>query len=407
MRSSLLCLGCVICLSCAATLAWGDPLPVGDWQAHGLTADHRDAITRALQQGINRQLIPGGALLILHRGEVVFREGFGVADLSTGRKFTADTPCRIASVTKPHTATMIVRLAEQGKLTLHEPIDKWLPEFQGVLGPDGQPAARAPTLAECLSHTAGFAGNDALKRGAVDIPFTGTLEQSMRELARLKLLARPGTKWDYSRLGFMAAGRVAEVVTGKSYSQVMQETLLEPIGCEVASFEMTPELEARLAVAYQRQRGRFELRRPDLEVDDRTPNPGGGLISTLDDVGRLLLLHRNRGRVGDRQIVRPESLAQMYVSQPGSNGNGYGLGFNVLRKRADGTTSRVQHIGASGTLAWFDFDADLGVVLLTQVPTPQIQNWRNQVIRVIGEVFQAGTTDASESDPADNATPTN
>jgi CubicO group peptidase (beta-lactamase class C family) len=373
-----------------------EPLPTGDWMQHGLSTDQRAQIIDAFEQGIRRRIIPGGALLIIHRGEVILRQGFGLADLAARREFTADTPCRIASVTKPHTATLLVLLAERGQLTLDQPIDRWIPGFRGVRLTGGAPAARAPTLSECLSHTSGFPGNDAIKRGTLDLPMTGTLEETVAELSRRELLAEPGTRWDYSRLGYMAAGRVAEIVTGRSYASLLETELLDPIGATSATFEVTPELEARMAVAYQRGRGGFVPRRPDMELESRTPNPGGGLIATLDDVGRLLLLHRNRGRVGERRLLKPESLARMYVAQPGTNGNGYGLGFNVLATRPDGTTSRVQHIGASGTLAWLDFDADLGIVVLTQVPTPQIQNWRNQLVRTITTVFRTSADSAPE-----------
>jgi CubicO group peptidase (beta-lactamase class C family) len=104
--------------------------------------------------------------MIIHKGEIIFREAFGLADLDTKRPFTTDAMCYVASATKPHTATMIVMLADQGKLSLDEPVDKYLPQFKSLGIRDKGPASRAPTIKECLSHTTGFPGNKAIKSGA-------------------------------------------------------------------------------------------------------------------------------------------------------------------------------------------------------------------------------------------------
>jgi len=94
-----------------------DPTGEKAWLAHGFTESQRASLREAFRWGIENRFIPGGALLIAHRGEPVFREAFGVADLETGRPFTVDAPCRIASVTKPHTATLLAMLMAEGKLS--------------------------------------------------------------------------------------------------------------------------------------------------------------------------------------------------------------------------------------------------------------------------------------------------
>src|SRR4051794_25081221 len=76
------------------------------WLRHGFRDMQRDKIRAALQLGIDQKFVPGGAMLIIHQGEPIFREGFGVASLDTRQAFAIDAPCRIASVTKPHTSTL-------------------------------------------------------------------------------------------------------------------------------------------------------------------------------------------------------------------------------------------------------------------------------------------------------------
>jgi arylsulfatase A-like enzyme/CubicO group peptidase (beta-lactamase class C family) len=360
-------------------------LPQGDWTAHGLTDEQRERIRAAFRAGIDEKFVPGGALMLIHRGEVIFSEAFGEADVESHRPFTTDTPCRIASLTKPHTATLLVKLAADGKLSLDEPVDKWLPEFRGIRVRGQGEAKRAPNLRECLSHTTGFPGNNVLKAGSFKVNFDGDLKDAVADLATKPLLAEPGTRYAYSRLGYMTAGRVAEVVTGKSFGDLMAEMLLEPLGAQVATFEPSEEVAFRMATAYERTREGFRTRGGDRLGS--VINPGGGLVSTLDDVGRLLLLHRNRGRIGSQQFVPESLLQQMYVPQPATSGTGYGLGFNIMQKREDGTPARIRHTGASGTLGVVDFDRDLVLIVLTQVPQQQTMRWRSRLVEVIDEVF--------------------
>jgi CubicO group peptidase (beta-lactamase class C family) len=366
--------------------SWGNERDGDAWPAHGLTVEQRDQIRAAFRRGIDQKAIPGGNLLLIHKGESVFREAFGSGDIESGRLFEVDTPCRIASLTKPHTATTMVMLAEREQLSLNIPVEEYLPVFKGIRVRGGEAARRSPTLLECLSHTTGFPGNNALKRGDVEIEFGESLEDAVNDLASRELLAEPGTRHAYSRLGYMVAGRVAEVVTGKPFPEVMRDELLKPIGATDATFEPTHELLERMATPYERTNGGF-TRRVGERLSGAVMNPGGSLISTLDSVGRLMQLHRNHGSLDGRPLVRMESLNQMYVAQPTTPGTGYGLGFNIMKKRADGTASRIRHTGASGTLAFLDFDRDLIAIILTQVPQTQTIRWRNQLVRTIDTVF--------------------
>jgi CubicO group peptidase (beta-lactamase class C family) len=374
--------------------AWDIKDPTGEaaWLADGLTAAQRDDIRAAFRWGIRRRFIPGGALLIVHRGKVVFREAFGVADLETGRPFTVDAPCRIASVTKPHTATLMAMLVEDGKLAWDDPVDKYLPRFSGVKVRGKGPAARQPKIRELLSHTAGFPANKEPESNARKVK-TGnkTLADAADQLAADGLATEPGSVFAYTGSGYIVAGRIAEIVTGREFNVLMKERLLDPIGATTAVFYpfASKELKARMPTMYQRQEGRL-VKRDDSSRGEGAmpfPSPGGGLISTLDDVGRLLLLHRNRGMVGAGRRIAPESLRALYQPQRATGPEGYGLGFNVLRTGADGVGDRVRHIGASGTLVLMDFKRDLLLVMLTQVPQTQTLPFRAQVLKAVGSVF--------------------
>ena len=362
-------------------------LPTVEWVSHGFTTEQRDTIRAAFQDGVDQGAIPGGSLLLVHRGEVVFREAFGVDDLDTHHAFPVDARCRLASVTKPHSATVLAILADRGKLSLEDPIDKYLPEFSQIKVRGKGLASRRPTIAECLSHTSGYPGSQALTPDSLDFDWqNGTITGIVSALATTPLVNEPGTQNAYSWTGYMIAGRVAEIVTGKEYSALMRELLLDPVGATSTSYPS--ENTQRMPAAYERTPE--GLRPFQGEPFGSVINPGGGLAGTLDGVGRFLLLHRNRGRVDGRQIVSADALTRMYVPHPVSKGREYGLGFNVLRQRPDGTAGRVMYIGGSGTLVAIDFDQDLIIVVLTQVGRQDIQ-WRRQLLRQIDRVFASAS----------------
>jgi CubicO group peptidase (beta-lactamase class C family) len=360
------------------------------WLRHGFSESQREEIRAAFRWGIEREFVPGGALLLIHRGEPIFREAFGVADLESGRPFTVDAPCRIASVTKPHTATLMAMLVEQGKLGWNDPVDKYLPAFAGVSVRGKGPAARSPRIRELLSHTAGFPGQPAIQSGQWRINITGTLADAVNDLPAQGLAAEPGSVHVYTGMGYMVAGRIGEVVTGKDFGALMEELLLDPIGATTATFYPSEELKARMPTPYERKEGglvRLDLStRPEARAT--FPNPGGRLISTLDDVGRFLLLHRNRGVANGKRLIAPESLEALYRPQPATGQSSYGLGFNVLKVGDNGIGVRLRHIGASGTLAQLDFESDLLIVFLTQVPQAQTLPFRQRLMKAIYTVFQ-------------------
>ncbi len=244
----------------------------------------------------------------------------------------------------------------------------------------------APTLRQCLSHNTGFAGNNDLKAGTFDLDLDGSLADVVADLATKELLALPGTRHAYSRLGYITAGRVAEIVTGRPFPQLMERMLLRPVGAFDATFNPSPELEQRIPVSYVRSDDGFEERTG--EPLGTVLNPGGGLVSTLDDVARVMLLHRNRGKVGYRQLVSAESLQQMYVPQPPTSTKGYGLGFNIMKRNADGSAARIRHTGASGTLAVLDFENDVILIVLTHVPQTQTNRWRNRLVETVFKTFE-------------------
>lgn len=347
----------------------------GAFAAPALESRRAEALRAVWREGIAGGFVPGGVMLVLHHGEPVFREGFGRPDLARPEPFRADATFRIASVTKPFTATLLAMLVADGRITWDDPVERHLPEFRGVRVQGGAPARRAPMIRELLSHTAGFAGQQARTEERWRFRTDGTLADAVRDLARAGLAAEPGSRYAYTGLGFMVAGRVAEVVGGVEYAELLSRRVLQPIGADGAGFlaAQPAERRARLPVFYEwRESGLVPASESGRDEPVLAfPNPGGGLVATADEVAALLLLHRNRGRVGERVLLPEALLGDLHTVQPGTGRDGYGLGFNVVRAGPDGRGTRLRHNGASGTLAVLDLERDFIVVALTQVPTKQ------------------------------------
>jgi len=369
-------------------------LPTGDWKAHGLSADQRERIRQVFLSAIEKKVIPGGSLMLIDRGEVIFREAFGFADLDTKRPFSTEDLCHLASLTKPFTSTLVAILVDEGELAWDDPVDKYLPQFKGVAVVDRGPAQRCPTIRELLSHTAGFPARGPNKKFFYNVDPRGTLEEFVDVLAKTGLTREPGVHYAYNSADIMVAGRVAEVVTGRSFDVLMREKLLAPIGATEARFRPSRKTLARIPRQYAVAKEGFQPQDISLEIllaeNTKLVRPGGGLFATLDDVGRFLLLHRNKGMANGKQIVSAKTLEDLYVPQPHTPGQGYGLCFAVNKQGAAGRKGpglRVQHSGSSGTLGVVDFEKDLVIVLLTQTQLRYTGKFRGRLLGTIYDVL--------------------
>lgn len=359
-------------------------LPIGDWIEHGFSAEKRDALRTFFQKSTKKMEIPGGALLIIHQDEVIFKEAFGIYDLETGRPFPTDEVCLIASVSKSISSTLMVILEERGFFSLDDPVEKWIPAFKNIKIREGAKPDQPPLLRQTLSHRSGLPGNADLEEG--DPLIRGSLSKVAESLATYGLLAEPGTRYAYSEAGYKTAGRVAEVATGKSFEVLLKEYLLDPLGMTHTTFHPVIEDINKWPRAYQREEG--ELKPLSAEFIENALksgiDPGGSLFSTLDDMGRFLLFHLNRGKVKGKQLVSAEALDQMLNSPEGQAGPPYGLGL-ALGSRGPG---QARHLGGSGTFIWFDFEKDLTGFLLTQTRWRGNRAFQQKFMQIIKTTFE-------------------
>ncbi|GAB1528592.1 MULTISPECIES: serine hydrolase domain-containing protein [Brevibacillus] len=236
--------------------------------------------------------VPGAAIGVAKHGQLVYAKGFGYRDAEQGQVATVDTLFGIASITKSFTAIAIMQLQEAGKLTVADPVSRFLPEFHVKMGS----GTEAITIHNFLTHSSGLPPlscvDEALKLGL------NTYEELMTYMAQLEfpLLGAPGTEFSYSNDCYTLLGAIIERVSGKPYSTYVKEHILQPAGMQRSCFSLA-ELEG------------YEDRTPLFE----TPpfQSSGGLKSTLTDMMRYTELFRTKGLIGKERILRTESVQQM------------------------------------------------------------------------------------------------
>jgi CubicO group peptidase (beta-lactamase class C family) len=342
-----------------------------------------------MQQFVDEQQISGSVTLVGRSDAVVSLEAVGRRSIEDDLPMRPDTLFRIASMTKPITAIGIMMLADQGKLAIDDPVEKYLPEFRGpmmVAGPPGdtitlKKPARPITLGDLLTHTSGLPGK--LPPGLADLydRRDRTLAEAALAFSQRPLDFEPGSRWAYSSPGIDTLGRVIEAAAGVSYERFLEERLFEPLGMADTTFYPAAAQVARTAVVYERRQGALRpvaAFRGGPPEGAKYPHPAGGLFSTAPDLARLYQMMLNGGTRAGRRYLSESSVAAMTRVQTGdlragfSEGIGFGLGWSVVRRPA-GVTAMLSpgsygHGGGYGTQCWIDPHRGLFTILLTQRP---------------------------------------
>jgi CubicO group peptidase (beta-lactamase class C family) len=399
-------LALILCVSCSAPRTGivadegrvHQPLKQGDWVTHGLSEKSRDSLKIHLRKGVRSEMIAGGSLLLLHRGEVIFDDSFGYADKKSGRHFRTNEVCRLASISKPILATVMVRLAARGVVDLDATIDTYLPEWKSPKLMDGGTASRAPTVAELLWHTAGMppfskpGGKPWLKKWTRQPGVT--LEQVVKRYAENGLAWEPGIKYAYSGVGTDVAARVAEVASGIPRDELLLQELSKPLGLSTLTYLPDEQTLRSLPTYYTRTL--TELRTSSHYVTAKRPRPagqysssGGGVVSSPRDLAVWLMMYRNLGMHEGREYISDAWLRRMF--QPAPNAPKRVLGFGIAPGDKPGYPSRISHSGSTGTYCWVDYDRDVIGVLFTQTARTRIgkrpPSFIGPVRKMVDEIF--------------------
>jgi CubicO group peptidase (beta-lactamase class C family) len=280
-----------------------------------------DAITHEVDRYVHKLADAdafSGVVLVAKGDQAMLVTAVGGASREFNVANTTDTRFNLGSVTKTFTAVSLLQLAEQGKLSLDDPLSKYLPDV-----PDAE-AARKITIRQLLTHTSGL--GDHVNAMARD-PFRTRYRTvaSMLELVRgVPPMFEPGSRWRYSNSGFLVLGAVIEKASGRDYYEYVRENVFARVGMNDTDFYELDHVNGGLATGYVKEfrAGRPVLRNNQFDLFVRG-GPEGGAYSTAHDLLRFARALRG-GKLLSTQLV-----SEALSAKPSLGSSGYGYGFEV------------------------------------------------------------------------------
>ena len=349
----------------------------------GMSASRLSEIDTAMQAFIDQGKFAGIATLIARYGKVAHYGCYGKLDLALDTPIQADSLFRIQSLTKPITAVAALMLHDEGYFDLDDPVSKWVPEFKNFkvmkdstdINSELVDLENEITFRHLLTHTSGLAYGynpeptepiEEIYRDAKMINPIAVLQLPLQEIIQkvvgLPLIAQPGATWYYS-LAYDVLGYLIGLISGKPFDVFLRERIFEPLGMHDTSFYVPQGKLERFGPLYSAPGENGLSVIDDVATSDRirpdiVPSGGGGLVSSMPDYLRFMLMLANGGELDGVRILKPDTVTAMTTNQLGANmggphfrgqqqGYGFGVGVSVAG------APRFGWAGISGTVAWF------------------------------------------------------
>jgi CubicO group peptidase (beta-lactamase class C family) len=304
-----------------------------------------------VQSEMRRQHIPGVSLLVSRSGQIVQAEGFGLANVELQVPVKSETIFQSGSVGKQFTATAVMMLVEEGKIGLDDPLTKYFA---------GAPASwKEVTVRELLSHTAGF-GDYPEK---FDFRKDWTEDELLKLVESIPLAYPPGTKWEYSNLGYLTLGILIHRVTGEFYGDFLRQRIFQPLGMSTTRIISEADIVPNRAAGYRLVKG--ELKNQEWVAPKVNTTADGSLYFSVLDLAKW------DAALYTEKLLKRSSLEQMWTTAKLKNGqpnkDGYGFGWFIGERHGH---REISHDGA-----WQGFetsiaryvDDHLTVVVLTNL----------------------------------------
>ncbi len=332
-RSAVLCLLVICSQSVAGTVARAA----------------EPSVKPVLQPFVESHSLAGAVTVVASRDKVLSTEAVGYADIAAKKPMEVNSLFWIASMSKPITGAAVMVLVDDGKLTIDDPVEKYLPEFAKQTMIEDEAAerltfkkpSRTITIKDVLSHTSGL---PFLSRSEPKIDLL-TLKEATDIYAKTPLKSEPGTKYLYSNAGIGVAGRVVEVISGMPFEKFVEERLFKPLGMTDTTFWPNKEQLQRLAKSYKPNAAKNDLEETvvtqltyPLDGPGRCVSPGGGYFSTAADMAAFGQMVLNGGIYNGKRVLSESSVRLMTSTQTGDLLNkgqgehGYGLGWSTSKK---------------------------------------------------------------------------
>lgn len=257
----------------------------------------------------------GGIAIVVKDGEILYRKAFGMADMELGVKMTPENILRIGSIIKQFTASAILKLMEEEKLDLQDDISKYIEDYptQG----------HKITIEHLLTHTSGIKRITRMKTWTADLRKMYYAPKEKIDFFKNEPMDfAPGEKYKYNNSGYILLGSIIEIVSGKKYSEYIDENFFKPLGMNNSFYGSTSDIIKDRAKGYQKQDGSYKNAN---FLDMSNPYAAGSLTSTVDD------LYKWNNAVFNYNVQSKSTLDKAHSSYKLNNGKltGYGYGWDL------------------------------------------------------------------------------
>jgi serine beta-lactamase-like protein LACTB, mitochondrial len=341
-------------------------------QQKGLPPEKRREIEKAVASFMSANSVAGVGAAVVLEGEPVWSAGFGMADLENYSPATSSTLFRLGSISKPITATAILQLWEQGKLDLDAPVQKYCPAF---------PQKEWPiTSRELLGHLGGIRHYNPDGKG--DIPedsarHFSSMVESLQIFANDPLVAKPGTKFNYSTYGYTLLGCVLEGAASEKYMDYVRENIFQPAGMAQTRDDDFFTIVSHRTRWYHKDKSGIVHNAGVLDSSYKVP--GGGLISSADDMARF-----EAAMLADK-LVRRATRDLMWTPLKTVDGktNGYALGWGIADKFGVHVAGHTG--GQQGTSTAFALvpERRAGVVVLANMDNVDANQLAEEILKIV------------------------
>jgi len=327
-----------------------------------------------------------GSVLVADKGKVIYKKGFGMANMEWAIPNQSDTKFRIGSVTKQFTAALILQLVEEGKVKLDGKLGDYLPDYRKDTG-------GKITVHQLLNHTSGipsYTGQPNFLANVSRNPYS--VADFVKKHASGELEFEPGSKFNYNNSGYFLLGAIIERVTGKSYEMVLKERIFEPLGMKNSGYDNHAPLLKKRANGYQKTPAGYINA---VYLDMSLPYAAGSLYSTVED------LYKWDQALYENKILSAESKTKMFT--PGLSNYGYGFGISDRPiGKTDQKTKVIQHgggINGFNSLLTRLVDKQQTIILLDNVGLGRYQgNITGSIINILnGQPFDQPKKSLSET----------
>jgi CubicO group peptidase (beta-lactamase class C family) len=382
----------------------------------GMDSTRMARVTEHMQQLVDQKRLAGIVTIAARRNKIVHFEAVGYHDIESEKTMEKDAIFRIFSMSKPITGVALMMLYEEGKFSLSDPLEKYLPEFSNMTvyaGQDEQgktltePVEQKITIRHLMTHTAGLAYGKMMGMHPIDVAYSeaeifdpdSSLQEFASKVSKIPLKFQPGTTFNYSA-SVEVQGYLIEKLSGMRFGDFLEQRLFAPLGMKDSGFYVPSAKADRLAQVYHYDNNN-QLIAQELygaairfHEDQRLQAGGWGMVSTAMDYLRFSQMMLNGGTLDGVRILSPTTVQLMHTNHlpagvtemspmlGGQPGSSFGLDFAIIENPVNNGTaySKGEYYwgGAAGTWFWIDPVEDLVFVGMVQqfAGQPQIPDVR-------------------------------